>query len=487
MKKISIILLSFILTLTVGCSKFESINNNPNDPVKVKSEVVLNNILYSTFGADAGISGLYSTFIGGEIGGSFSQQFSKSLYNTCERYYGVNDNSDGIWNTMYEDVCMEAKSMNSLAIAEGNNITQGISLVLLSYGFQVLTDTYGDIPYSEALRGSEQIFTPKYDSQEDVYAGINNMLIKADSLLATNVGTVAATSDIMYNGDATKWRKFANSLRFRLLMRVSNKTSSKIGNISTQLSSIVASGNLFTSNSDEAKFKLASNPAANPFYENIGIGNTQGFCVAEPFVNLVLLTQDSARLSKFCTTNDAGNYVGKPSGYAVVPSTYALANVSQIGSTFTSESSPVYYMSYSQLLFLLAEARQRNLISTGTVSNYYYAGVEANFLALGLTSTDYNNFINKSTINLNATNELLQIHRQEYIALFGQGMESWYEHKRNNVPVLSLPIDANPQVTSIPVRCTYPQDEQTNNKTNYNAAIANQGADLLTTKFWWLN
>lgn len=476
----------FGLLLLQGCSKFETINNNPNQPSIVRSDLLLNNIAYTAFGEDADLAnstGSYSTFVGGDMGGCWGQHLSKVQYNDEERYNPRVGVVQDFWETYYEDVCNDSRKMYDLAGTEGNKAVQGAARVLEAYGFSVLTDCYGDIPFSEALKSADGILKPAYDSQEDVYAGIFALLDEANTLLADGTGSIPASSDKMYGGSIAKWRKFANSLKVRCLMRVSSKASTKF-NVATQLSEIINNRPIFGSNADEAKFGMGNaQPAANPFYETIVFGNRSEWKVNSVLVDL-LSSYNDPRLPVYAQKADDGTYRGKPSGYLNLPSAaYGYKNISAIGTKFLQASAPGYFLSYAELCFLLAEARQRGLITTGAVNDYYQAGIAASFAEHSLSSSTAA-YLAQPNVVLGPGTELKQIAEQKWLSLFGQGIEAWTEWRRTKIPTLTPAVDG--VIDEIPSRYQYPTTEQSLNKGSYDAAIARQGADLLTTKIWWI-
>lgn len=484
------ILGSFLgLLLLQGCSKFEDLNNNPNQPSVVRSDLFLNNIAYFAFSDGDGTTtfpnatGSYSTFVGGDMGGCWGQNLSKVQYNDEEKYSPRVGVVQDFWETYYEVVCNDSRKMYELAAAENNHAVQGAARVLEAYGFSVLTDCFGDIPFSEALKSSDGILKPKYDAQEDVYAGIFSLLDEANTLLADGVGSIPTSSDKIYGGDVAKWRKFANSLKVRCLMRVSGKTSTKF-NVAAQLSDIVNNRPIFTSNADQAKFVMGtSQPAANPFYETIVFGNRSEWKVNSVLVDLLSAYNDP-RLPVYAQKADDGTYRGKPSGYSNLPSAaYGYKNISAIGTKFLQPSSPCFFLSYAELCFLLAEARQRGLITTGTASDYYEAGIASSFEEHNLSSSTAA-YLAQPNVVLTGGTELKQIGEQKWLSLFGQGIETWTEWRRTKIPTLTPAVDG--VVSEIPSRYQYPTTEQSLNKASYDAAIARQGADLLTTKIWWI-
>ena len=199
-------------------------------------------------------------------------------YNTNdpERYRPRINTMDNLWNVHYI-AASRAHQMQLLAVDEGNEINQGIALVIKAYCFSQLTDLFGDVPFTEALLGpTDGIFAPVYDSQQSVYSGVLSMLDQAIPLLESGNGTTDANMDILYEGDASKWVRFAASLKFRSLMRISGKSE-----VGSDLQSLINSGKLFTSVDNEARVDyLSASPNANPVFETIVDGGRGEFKMA---------------------------------------------------------------------------------------------------------------------------------------------------------------------------------------------------------------
>ena len=476
MKNISLIFtLAVGLVLFMGCDKdFEEINNNPNDPIAVPSGLLTADVVFN-----AGNT-LYSTFVGGDMGSCWAQHWGKVQYNDEERYQPRGRVIEvTVWKTIYEDVISDAKTMQTLAEEEGNDNMKGVALVMQAYGYSLLTDVFGSIPFSEAIRADEGIFSPKYDTQEEVYTGILAMLDEANSLFSADGGTILANSDILYGGDYSKWQKFANSLKFRSLMRISGKV-----NVASQLQALTSQP-MFSSNSDEAKLiYLANDPSANPIFETIVFGNRAEFKVNSVMVDMMAGINDP-RLPIYAAPNEDGEIRGKPAGIENVPNDdYNYSNVSPIGSAYLQATAPGYFLSYSELQFLMAEAAHKGYIS-GSAETYYQNGVSASFAANGLSQADAAAYLAQGTVAYTQATGLQKIAEQNWLGLFCQGIEAWTEWRRTGYPALQPAIEA--VINEIPSRFTYPSIEQSVNKANYDAAVSGQGADLLTTKVWWMN
>jgi len=475
MKRFKIItILFFGLLITVACDKdFEEINTDPNNPTAVPSDLMIPGIIRGAQNQS------YSTFVGGDMGACWSQQFAKVQYNDEARYIPRQGTITGVWNTYYAVVVSDANAMYNLAVTEENKNMQGVALALQAYGFAFLTDVYGDIPFSEAIKADEGIIAPVYDKQEAVYTGILKMLDDAIALLGTS-GAINSTNDILYGGDAGLWKKFASSLKFRVLMRASAKMD-----VSAQLQALVNSGNLFTSNAEDAKLVyLGSQPDANPLYESIVYGTRGEWKINSTIVDL-LMEDNDPRLAVYAQLNDSDEYRGKPSGYDDVPNDdYNYTNVSALGEFYLRPELPGFFVSNPELKFLMAEAVTKNYIS-GNANDYYIEGITSSLDFNEVSAADQATYLNLKALSTTKETALEQIALQKYVSLFSQGVESWNEWRRTGIPALTPAFDG--VINQIPSRYNYPTTEGSINKTNYEAAVAAQGPDLLTTPIWWMN
>jgi Starch-binding associating with outer membrane len=412
------------------------------------------------------------------MGMCWAQHVSKIQYNDEERYIPRRGSIDIIWNNLYAAVISDAKSMYTLADSEDNDNLKGISLVLQANAFQILTDLYGPVPFNDVFVTG--VIKPKYDSQEVVYDGLIKQLTDADALLAVGSGIVPASSDLIYAGDVTKWKKLANSLKLKALMRISKKK-----NVSAQLQALVNSGNLMTSNGDSAQITyLSLQPDANPIYETI-IGSTR----LEYKMSSVLVSKMSGltdkRLPVYASPNNANIIVGNVPGVENVSSYPAFSG---LGTFYLNPTLKGVILSNAQVQFLLAEAANEGYISGGNASalTYYNNGINASFAFNGVSS-DAAAYIAQPNISFtNQADARVKIGEQNWIALFGQGFEAWTEWRRTGYPAL-LPV-VNAAEPTIPSRLYYNSIEISLNRENYSAAVGTlTGGDELTSRLWWMN
>ena len=476
MKKINIILYTFLSFLLItGCDEgFEELNVDPNNSTAVPAHLLLGSpqrIYMNT---------LYTAQYGGDMGACWGQHWSKVQYNDEARYVPRRGSIDAIWNNIYASVISESKAMYDLAELEGNNNLKGAALVMQAVGYQTLVDLYGPIPFTEAIDGN--ILQPAYDDEAAVYEGIIQMFSDATALFATGTGEITATSDLFYGGDTSKWRKLANSLKFRALMRISSTRS-----VNAELQALM--GSMFTSNADNAQLTyLGAAPDANPIWETIVDGNRPEYKVNSVLVEMLQSLNDG-RLTVYASVNASGDILGKPSGFGNQTSLpnedlgYTYANISGLGDFYLDPTLPGVLMSYSQLSFLVAQAANEGYISGGitSASNWYREGITASFAFNGLDATTY---LTQPTLDFTTQSDArTKIATQEWIALFGQGFETWTEWRRNKIPVLAPAAEA--PISQIPSRLYYPTTEPSLNKNSYNAGVSKIGADELTSTLFW--
>ena len=482
----SLILCGF-LALTAGCTKdFDDINNNPNAPTAVNSGLLLPQIQRDMIGSVLG-----ETW---GIGNIVIQHTAKNQFVNEDRYLWGELNN--IWNNVYDNM----RDVNNIIIQSEEKNEQnykGIALVMRAWMFSLATDAYGDIPYSEAIKAKEGINYTKYDTQEEVYNGILNDLKEANTILGTTGEVVAG--DLIYAGDAAKWKKLANSLRVRYLLRISGKKD-----VGADLRSIVndaANNPIFTGIADNGVYTFRSTaPDQFPLYSS-RIGSFNEFRASKTLLDTLAGLTDS-RLSIFFrptpATESSANpvFVGLPNGLNDVDALQYNGGPqfqSRIGSLFYENSISTQglsiakgvIMTYAELQFLLAEAAEKGLIGESAETSFYEKGVNASFAFYGLT-TPANYFSQPEVAYTGTKTEKLQkIGFQKWVSLCFQGMEAWFDWRRTGIPALT-PGPSNQNNNKIPVRFRYPIIEQSLNAVGYQGAIQRQGPDDLNSKMWYL-
>jgi len=482
-KFLAVVGLTFAMT---GCTKdFDEVNQNPNAPTAVNSSLLLpqieRDVINTVMGEAWG------------IGNIVIQHNAKNQFVNEDRYLWGEQN--GIWNTVYDNM-RDVNNIIAQSEANGENNYKGIALVLRCWMFSLATDAYGDVPYSDAIQAKEGENYPKYDAQEDIYNGILAELKVANDLLGSSSEVVAG--DIIYGGDVAKWKRLANSLRVRSLMRISRKRD-----VGADLREILADAGkypLFESNDDSGVYTfLTSSPDQFPLYA-ARIGSFNEFRAGKTLLD-TLNSLDDARLpilfrpTPDTETSDTTDYVGIPNGMNDVNALEYNGGPqfqSRIGNVFYEESITPYgltvakgiIMTFAELQFLLAEAAEKGLIS-GDAETFYKNGVSASYNFYGLNVSD--GFFNQPETEFTGTQQekLNKIGLQKWISLYYNGLEAWFDWRRTGIPFLT-PAVSNQNDDRIPVRFFYPLSEEKLNGDSNEDAIQRQGLNDINTKMWHL-
>jgi hypothetical protein len=337
----------------------------------------------------------------------------------------------------------------------------------------------------EASRGEEGIFKPKFNTQQEVYTKILADLEKANTLYDPTKPMIYAT-DILFANNIAAWRKFTNSLRLRLLLRVSNKTEMGSFTKMVAIFNDATANPIFTTLNDGAVLKLNGiTPTVSPWGRAIDFTTfraTGGF-----FLDNLNAFNDPRRakwnsFSRTTTGASTNTYQGIPSGYS--PNDPA-PNFQPSNFNIALATAPMIclVMTYAEVEFIRAELAQRGVI-TADAKTAYERGVKAAVEQWGaVLPTDY--FTNATTTAATSYNGTLQrIMLQKYYALFFNDYQQWFEYRRTGLPV--LPKNAgmlNNQI--VPVRFRFPTTVSSNNRDNYLKAVESMGGDDINTKLWW--
>jgi len=403
--------------------------------------------------------------------------------------------ADNTWNNWYTQLT-NFKDIYTVASQPltYDRTYMGISLICQSWVYSLLTDTYGDIPYSESNMGKEGNFAPKFDQQKDVYMDIFRKLETADTLLI-GAKNVNGGSDPVFNGNALKWRQFGNSLYLRLLLRLSGKAEVEaacIAKIKEIVDTNPAAYPLMTGNADAAILRWTGVGAlTSPFIGGVREQDWRSVGIAEFFINNLNRWADPRLITgRLSIATYQGGYAGIPSGYApgrgVDNKSYFLSTTS--ATTLMNEPLMGNIMNYSELQFILAEAAAKGWIA-GDAQNYYNNGVLSGItLWVPTFPTPIESYLASADITFSNTASLDQkmelIHQQKYYALFATDFEQWFEYRRTGHPL--LPKGSGLINNGImPARLNYPVYVQSSNPEHYKAAVAVQGPDEISTQVWW--
>jgi hypothetical protein len=497
--KITIAILLICTVAASSCTKdFQETNTDPNNtpnalPQQLLAPALVNTVSYNMMRNRNFNNELMQVTV--DMGDNEGKVF---------RYDYRSNWSDYLYNGLYSELT-NFKDMYSIAATPvaRNESYMGISLICQSWIYSVLTDTYGDIPYSQSNRARVNgVYEPAFDRQKDIYTDILLKLEEANTLLTLNKAIVAS-SDPVYNGNAAKWRKFGNSLYLRLLLRISGKAevsamaSAKIKDIVDTHASAYP---IMASNDESAILRwTAVGPYTSPYVTGVREQDFRAPGIASFFIdNLVIWgdpridvpTYGSNNINRWGIATYQGAFLGVPSGYSPgtnpIRKSYFYSNTST--TSLMTEPLAGMMMNYAELKFILAETAVKGWVN-GTGETYYNDGI-LNGIKLWLpawnvpitTYTAAADITWKPTATLEERME--QIHLQKYYALFLTDMQQWFEYRRTGHP--ALPMGAGLRNNGVmPARMTYPVYVQSTNPTNYHLAVAAQGPDLISTQMWW--
>lgn len=471
-KKYIIALTLSVLSLSACKKDLQDTNKNPNEAETAQPDYLLANAIKSAS------DNYYSTSNTMDASLLFVQHWSKIQYTDADRYIFTNSSFEGGWKSYYTQSLGDLNALIAIADKSGNPNYKAVALTLRSWVFSLLTDAYGNIPYSDALDINK--LNPKYDDQRAVYLGLIADLKTALSTYTTTGNAIAG--DPIFTGNINRWRKFANALRFRLALRIADREPVLAQQVITEV--LADPAGLLAEEAETAKLTYFTSPNQNPIAK---IFETRDdYRISKTTVDKLKSLSDP-RLPVFANKTATATpevYVGIPNGLTTGDAAnLGFAKTSKPGDFFTKATAPAIILSYSESLFDRAEAAARGF-TTENAASLYQRGITVSLQYYGVDATAIQTYLAQPAVAYDATNFKKSIGEQKWIALFGQGLEAYAEWRRLDYPQLQ-PAVAGVLDGKIPLRFIYPGSEQSLNKNSYSAAVAKQGADVLTTRLWF--
>jgi hypothetical protein len=471
------------------------INTNPNQPTTAPAPYVLTDAEIGSVGTILG-TGFHMT-----LTALWSQQFAKIQYIDEDRYDLRPATVDAFWSGLYSGPLRDFAEVSRQGTEQGHPNYTAIGNIMSVWTFHAMTDVWGDIPYTQALQGAVVDggnVTPEYDTQQAIYTDMIARLATASGQLSAGGGDFGS-ADVINDGDPDLWRRFSNSLRLRLAMRMSLRSP-----VAARAAFEAAAAQpLILTNAQNADLEYGEESgSANPIYKNRYEGGRLDHAVSKTMVD-ALKAWDDPRLGIYA--DPAGEFSDEiaalPDG-APIPEAYyngqpngitaAAANVptiSLIGQYFYQPTTPAVLMSASEVYFLLAEARLRGWTlpgSFGTAQQLYDLGVTRSMQEYGIAQADIDTYLAQGAATLTGTadQQIAQVAMQKWIALYNNGPEAYAEWRRLGVPSLAV-VPGTVNGPRIPVRVFYPTIEQSLNNANLQVAVGRQGGMTLNDKVWW--
>ncbi|ERM81783.1 hypothetical protein P872_19200 [Rhodonellum psychrophilum GCM71 = DSM 17998] len=476
---IPILLTGFFL---VSCQSFEDLQLDPNRPVQAEPSLILTAVeanAFSTVNAGAALA---------------SRQLIYTNSATDNQYYGWQRSGFGDY-----DQLRQILKLKDEADRTENNSYRALALFFQSYYIIKLTNTFGDIPFSTAVKGIEGDFSPIYDTQESIFVRVLQDLREANTLIGPDSGEILG--DIIFNGDQDKWKRLINSFTLRVLMSLSIKENDTNLNIKSKFGEILNNPSIYPimrNNADNGALRFLDLEGNRyPFFNSNELRTA--YYMEMSFVDRLkqnrdprlFIYADKTSNGRALADNNFDAYLGLGGAEPLADNTnqILLGNGSPIDSRYHSdpENQPSLLMGYSELAFTIAEAAARGWVNVDP-EVYYKEGIRASMLFNELTDSDVDNYLNRESVQLQAGNAMRQILEEKHTSFFmNTGWEAFYNQRRTGIPAFSLSNQIiNPE--GIPKRWMYPQNEIQLNLKNMNEALQRQfgGEDDVNAVMWLL-
>lgn len=473
---------------------FLDVNTTPNNSLTAPPSVLLTSSIITTGFSNGNEINRISSLLVQHVAGTANQASGQDVYN-------IRGGLDNQWQfEQYAGVLENTNTLITVANAATSPAYSGIAKLLKAYNFAMVTDLWGDIPYSEALQGLAKL-QPRFDRQEDIYKGSADVQ-SLDALVKEGLAEIdqqstlvpSAIDDPVYRGDLAKWKRMGNTLRLKLANTISRKEPALAKAI---IDEVIRGNNFIASNTDDFQVPFGGTVGnRNPIYDFNGV-NVTGSVAGQRELDITLSqrlldsmrTKNDPRLPIYfntvpastagSTTTPLGVFYGYQNGNNIAAPT-AKANRSKYNVYFTGNAgeAPIRLLTNFQRLFIMAESALMLGTSTGgsTVEGLYQAAIRASMSKAGISEAAIETYFanNPSVVNLSpATDDatkqktLNKIITQKWIAWVGNGYEAYNDYRRTGYPRLALVLNAQgDDPTKIPKRFVYPASESSGNAAN---------------------
>jgi Starch-binding associating with outer membrane len=479
----------FVVSVLACTDNFEEMNTDPNRPKEITPGVMLGQLQYRIVNSSVSAARSFTHELM-----QMDAPRSSSGGGGLHRY--VVTPGAGVWSNFY-GYLTDIENIYAIAEEKGENNYKAIALVYKSWAYSILTDLYGDVPYSQATKATDGVLQPAFDEQRNIYRDILANLETANSLFDETKALTYA-GDMVYNANALsggknpgilKWKKFTNSLRLRLLLRISKRDGEV--NVREQINAILADPAtypLFTSTTDDAIFRYPGTfPYFNPYYNARTLDWREGTYFTKFFLEKLNEVQDPRR-AVWCipvTVNGQSVYQGIESGYPT-STEYVVGKNSSYPDALKTLPQLGVMMTYAEVEFIKAELALKGYATGKDPKRHYESGVAASMTQWGATMPS--DFLQQPGMiydeAASTEKQLEQIMLQKYYAYFFVDYQAWFEKRRTGYPVLPRGTGI-PAENNFPYRVPFPGYLQSLNSENLAAAVRSMGGDNSDIKVWW--
>lgn len=525
LRKLQSIALLGLALGTGACDDTFDINTDPNNPTSASIELVLpSGQAFTSF-----IVGGQYNIVGEVLAQHMGIPQGANQYRSYDQYNFTSSQFDGRqFQGLYSGSLADFQNVIETGTPQNEFRMVGIAKILKAHNFQILTDLYGDIPYSEALQGVANT-TPKYDRQQDVYAALQLLLDEGIADIRKQQGRFPATADLNYGASSealmSKWIRLANTLKLKLYLRTSQKDPA---GAEAGVRALYASNPDWMRNSaDSFLFNniAGTTQNANPFYQanfrlpgNLAGSKTIGDTMVtlnDPRLPVYFLDADLATPNtteyRFVVPGQTvypNNFQTSTSTTGLNTTRYSFPGTFFIGSRFTqggaagstfagitatdavASARPTLLLTYDESLFLRAEAATRGWATGENAAQLYTDAVTAAMARFSISGAPVTTYLTRPTISFATAgtqdDRLKRIYFQKWLSFYGtNGVEAWTEVRRTDVPPLRSPVVNSLGAGVFVKRLPYPDSELTRNP-NF-AAVGITPGDVITPVWWDAN
>jgi hypothetical protein len=519
--KIAIHAWAMVILLGSCTDRFEEINTNPNFPTDVPAINIFTRV----------ISNSVTLEVGWTRPTGWSQQWCGAQYAGWDKYwFGTSYNLQNNYaNDLLDLEIIINKTTENIKNGLEHEIQQSTSLlaaakIMRVWIFHLLTDMFGNIPYSEALQGLDPdgLMTPKYDTQESIYMDLLHELDEANSLLDLSFVIQFGKGDLLFGGDPAKWKKFGNSLKLRILNRCSGTpwsfTYDMVGtgnftttpgvasypNADNEIATVLDNPSVYpiiSANDENAQLSYPGLPYRQPIFSilitapNVVISETMvDWLKARNDPRLPVFAQETPDYVNGVSTDP---YVGEQNGRDQITSHFPAISLLGVRIGY-DETAPFYVLTYDEIEFIKAEHYMR-LGNETSARAAYEAGIAASMERWGVSHSNYLSEPQVDWDSATSDGEIYQhILEQKWAGMFGQGWQAWHEVRRTGFPARIFEYELEDTYypdMGMPVRIGYPEQERIENGVNLaeaqktqNIESSNDGlfsTDGIKSQMWW--
>ncbi|MFC3196946.1 SusD/RagB family nutrient-binding outer membrane lipoprotein [Parapedobacter deserti] len=475
----------------LSCNDKLDINVDPNAPSDVPEDLLLPAVL-SNFSFEV---------IGGwavRNSSLWTKHLARAVPGPHEGHYRLTANdANNFWRFYsYIDVMQNCKVLIEKATENENYNYSAISKIIFAWNMSMITDLYGDAPLSNAFQGTDGVIKPSYDTQEEIYRQIQQLLDESIEEISREIGEIPGSDDFVYGGNMDNWQRLARTLKARFYLRLSNAPGYDAAT-QAELALQALNDGAITAASVPSYGYVDEAGAENPWYQFAIDGKWDNRDRPSLFyVNMLLDTEDpriAYQISQVTSGDNEGEYVGVTNN----PTPSPIANYSQIHSFYSAADAPLYWMVYAEVPFMRAEAeflRAGEMVNQSVI-DAYEEGIVASMEFYGINSTDYSGYLADNALSSAAGTAYEQIMTQKYIANYLQ-LEAYNDFRRTGYPELPVNaelypgatnLDTAPELDIIPLRLPYPSSERQYNPENIPANIPAGYQQAMVIPVWWDN